>query len=456
MASDLERQLADLKSGDHICPVCDDIAEQIVAAACFVKHGLSRGERCLYAAAADATAERTLQACASEGIDVTRERERGALRLLSNREVYLPDGEFVPERTIEFWARAEAEAIASGFSGLSFIGDMNWALGPEPGCERLIEYEAMLNRFVENSRCVILCRYHRPLFSPSVIHDVIRTHPTVIFSDIVYPNPYYEPPELLLSPTPRASAEFKSKRVEWWLARLEQARQAAREREQLLERLHVLSMRLIDSLEAERRHLARELHDEMGQILTGLRTLLKPSSGIDADALNAKLEKAREGVEELLEIGRRLAFDLRPAVLDMLGLLPALLTFFERYTAQTGIHVDFKHEDLQRRFTPHVETTAYRIVQEALTNVARHAETDNVTVRIWASPQKLCIRVADRGRGFDPQIVATANSSNGLLGMQERALLLHGQLNIESHPGAGAEITAELPLSEPAAKKGES
>ena len=455
MPDDLERQLANLKTGEHICPICDDVAKQIASTAAFIKQGFLRGERCIYVAADDNMAQKVRQSCVEVGVDVASEMARDALRLLSKHQVYLAGGEFDPKRMIDYLAQAEADAIALGFSGLRFVGDMNWALGSEPGCDRLIEYESLLNRFVENSRCVILCCYHRPSFAPSVIHDVIRTHPTVIFSDLVYPNPYYEPPELILWPSSQATAEFKSKRVEWWFVRLEQARQAAHEREQLLERLQVLSVRLIDVQEAERGHLARELHDEIGQILTELRSLLKASDDAAADTLKTKLAQARDVVEEILEAGRRLAFDLRPAALDLLGLLPALLTFFERYTERTGIQVDFKYEDLQRRFTQHLETTAYRIVQEGLTNVARHADAKNVKVRIWVTAENLCIRIQDQGRGFDPQLVFAACRSNGLLGMQERVLLLKGTLNIESHPGAGTEIAAELPLPPDAPAKGD-
>src|SRR5205807_2173913 len=103
----------------------------------------------------------------------------------------------------------------------------------------------------------------------------------------------------------------------------------------------------------------------------------------------------------LLEKVRRLSFDLRPAVLDQLGLIPALLELFESYTKQTGVQVSFKHKDVEKRFAAEVETTAYRIVQEALTNVARHAGVAGATVRAWATQDVLSVQIEDRGRGFD-------------------------------------------------------
>ena len=212
------------------------------------------------------------------------------------------------------------------------------------------------------------------------------------------------------------------------------------------DRLQTLSRRLLEVQEAERRHLARELHDEIGQQLTGLRLLLKLSDESSVDAVKTRFEQARVIVDDLLERVRGLSFDLRPAALDQLGLLPALLALFERYVDQTGVLVDFKHEGVEERFAPEVETTAYRIVQEALTNVARHAGVSEVTVRVWATADMLSLYIEDRGRGFDPEVAWATPRSSGLAGMRERVLLLGGHLTIESRPGAGTQLTAQLPL----------
>ena len=214
--------------------------------------------------------------------------------------------------------------------------------------------------------------------------------------------------------------------------------------------LQALSSRLLDVQETERRHLARELHDEIGQMLTGLRLLLRPSGDSQAEDLRSRFEQARTIVDDLLGRVRRLSFDLRPADLDQLGLLPALLALFERYTIQTGVLVDFKHQGVARRFAPDVETSAYRVVQEALTNTARHAGVAGVTVRVWTHSDKLNLHIEDRGCGFDPEVTLKAPRSSGLIGMRERVLLLGGTMTIESSLGAGTTITTELPIDEPA------
>jgi signal transduction histidine kinase len=208
-----------------------------------------------------------------------------------------------------------------------------------------------------------------------------------------------------------------------------------------------LSRRLVEVQEAERRHLARELHDEVGQLLTGLKLVLEMSARLPTEESRANLAEAQALVGELMSQVRQLSLELRPGMLDDLGLLSALLWHFERYTAQTKVRVNFKHLGLERRrFAPEIETAAYRIVQEALTNVARHAGVSEVNVKIWSNAATLCVQIEDQGRGFNPQAALAASASSGVAGMRERARLLGGELMIESAPGAGACLTAELPL----------
>lgn len=206
-----------------------------------------------------------------------------------------------------------------------------------------------------------------------------------------------------------------------------------------------VSSQLLEVQEAERRRLARELHDEIGQLLTGLRFLLKLNR-VSPDALETRLEQARAIVDDLLARVRRFSFDLRPADLDQFGLLPALLALFERYTAQTGVLVNFECQGVERRFACEVETGAYRVVQEALTNAARHANVAGVAVRVRTDGNIVRLRIEDRGRGFDPQVVVKAPRSSGLIGMRERVRLLGGRMTIESSPVIGTKIIAELPL----------
>ncbi|MBI2460277.1 MAG: PAS domain S-box protein [Candidatus Rokubacteria bacterium] len=212
------------------------------------------------------------------------------------------------------------------------------------------------------------------------------------------------------------------------------------------DRLYAMARQLVEVQEAERRHLARELHDEIGQTLTALNLILQRRAST-AGAEGARgLGDARELVDELLARVREMSLDLRPAMLDDFGLLPTLLWHFERSQTRTGVRVAFGHSGLERRFRPEVETAAYRIVQEALNNVARHAGASEAKVWVSADDTRLDIRIEDEGVGFDPDAVFTVGGTSGLPGARERAALLGGRLTIDSAPGAGTRLAATLPL----------
>lgn len=211
------------------------------------------------------------------------------------------------------------------------------------------------------------------------------------------------------------------------------------------ERLQALSRQLVRVQEEERRNLARELHDEVGQSLTGLKMMVDMALRVPTMA-EANLRQAQALLNELIGKVRNLSLDLRPAMLDDLGLLPALLWLLDRFMLQTRIQVSFRHKDLEgQRFATEIETAAYRIVQEGLTNVARHADSDFAFVEVTVESGVLHIEVRDHGRGFDPAGVLTAGYAAGLSGLRERTGLLGGRLSIESAPGQGTRVIADLP-----------
>jgi PAS domain S-box-containing protein len=238
-------------------------------------------------------------------------------------------------------------------------------------------------------------------------------------------------------------------RVVRFLGAVSEITESKRTEEQLQNyagQLQALSHRLLEVQEQERRAFACELHDEIGQALTGLEFTLARSRGLPGDQIADSLSEMQVLVRELTSRVRNLSLRLRPTMLDDLGLLPTLLWHLESFGERTRVRIQFTHAGLDRRFDPAIETAAYRIVQEALTNVARHAGTPQATVRAWRDEELLCVAVEDDGVGFDTRAVCTGARSSGLSGMQERAALLGGRLHVESKPGAGTRITAELPL----------
>jgi PAS domain S-box-containing protein len=236
------------------------------------------------------------------------------------------------------------------------------------------------------------------------------------------------------------------------ITRRKQAEEAQRE---YSDRLKLLSRRLMEVQETERRNIALELHDEIGQVLTGLKLTLEMGKRFPDRDVGATLDQARELVNDLMARVRKLSLDLRPALLDDLGLLPTLLWHIEQYTVHTHVRVNFKHSGLERRrFASEVETAAYRLVQEALTNIARHAQVDEATVRLSTHQGTLLIEVEDLGTGFDVESALAASGSSGLAGMRERAVLLGGRLTLDSRPGSGTRLIAKLSIVDSPASSG--
>lgn len=214
--------------------------------------------------------------------------------------------------------------------------------------------------------------------------------------------------------------------------------------------LQALSRRLVEVQEAERGHVARELHDETGQALSSLLlslSMLEQEAG-DPQAVRARIAGLEAMVDEMLENLHRLATNLRPATLDFLGLIPALEQYIETFSEQYGIPVEFETVGLtpEDRLPPEVETALYRIVQEALTNVIRHAQATRVDVLLERRDDRVVAIIEDDGMGFDAE-AAKQSGRLGLFGMQERAEMLGGRLTIESAAGMGTTVYVEVPYA---------
>ncbi len=213
------------------------------------------------------------------------------------------------------------------------------------------------------------------------------------------------------------------------------------------DRLKTLSNRLIEIQEAERKYIARELHEGIGQTLNGLKHVLDMMINTQSVENEACLSDIQNAVQDLLTRVKNMSLDLRPFMLDEKGILPALLWHFDRFKTQTKIKVNFSHEGLNMRFKPEIETAVYRIIQEALMNVARHSCANEVMVLIKADSNNLLINIEDKGIGFDYSTVKALGNSAGLKWMHERISLLNGKLLIDSSTGKGTRLTATLPLS---------
>lgn len=216
-------------------------------------------------------------------------------------------------------------------------------------------------------------------------------------------------------------------------------------------RLLALSRRLIEAQEAERRHIARELHDEIGQELTALKINLQAAHHPDGDMeLTSRLEDSMGIVERAIQQVRDMSLALRPSLLDDLGLVAALRWLVDHQAQRSGFEARLEAEPARINVSPEVEIGCYRVVQEALNNIARHAQAHNVRVEVALREGELRLLIRDDGVGFDVKAArerASHGASMGLLTMSERTRLLGGRLEMKSAPGQGTEIRAVFPAS---------
>jgi len=227
------------------------------------------------------------------------------------------------------------------------------------------------------------------------------------------------------------------------LAEVEQRRHAERMRQQLLKQVVTVQ-------EDERRRLSRELHDQTGQQLTalilGLKSLRDSNGHKDPHAV-ARLQLLAEEIDQELD---HMAVELRPPVLDDIGLFPAISQHVEQWSERTGIPVDFHSSGGQRkRLTRDIETTLYRVTQEALTNVLKHAQASHVSVILEQKGDHVSLIIEDDGKGLDRsgETAAESRGKLGLLGVQERMELVGGTLQVESAPGKGTSLFLRIPLT---------
>jgi two-component system sensor histidine kinase UhpB len=204
--------------------------------------------------------------------------------------------------------------------------------------------------------------------------------------------------------------------------------------------------------EEERGRISRDLHDGIGQLLTALKIQLEllEREAASISALAPRIAGTRELAESALDEVRQLSHLLRPQMLDELGLEPTLRWLARTFPKRTGIAVELTVEGEDRRAPPDVETLAYRIVQEALTNVARHSGAKAAAVLLRRDGDRLRIRVQDAGSGFSPQAILSATDEDrglGLRVMRDRVEFVNGRFSIRSAPGEGTVVDADLPLS---------
>jgi signal transduction histidine kinase len=226
------------------------------------------------------------------------------------------------------------------------------------------------------------------------------------------------------------------------------------ERKRAQEARRNYSRRLIEAQEAERESIARELHDEIGQVLTAVKINLESIRRMCGGVPDAapRIEEGLLIVDEAIGRVRELSLELRPSLLDDLGLTAALRWYVDRYGQRTGLRAELLSEvENGNRLPRELETACFRIAQEALTNVVRHAQATRVLVQLRRSKERFQLIIIDNGVGFDAESLlknGASTSALGLRGMKERALAVRGSIEIKSAWGRGTEIRTSFPLKD--------
>jgi PAS domain S-box-containing protein len=282
------------------------------------------------------------------------------------------------------------------------------------------EVEVVANLYKENGRSVIQCNI-RDITARKQAEEILRRSEVLAASDA-------------LKQTKRHQSQL-----------LQQSRL-------MQEQLRQLSRQVLRAQEEERKRISRELHDVIAQTLTGINirlATLKKEAGSNTDGFDRNIEKTQLLVGKSVDIVHRFARELRPAVLDDLGLIPALHSFMKDFAARTGVHTRLTAFARVEKLDIAKRTVLFRVAQEALTNVARHAHASRVEVSLQKLPDCICMKIKDDGKSFHVQPILLAGESKrlGLLGMRERAEMIGGTFGVESTPGQGTTIQVEIPFT---------
>jgi signal transduction histidine kinase len=385
------------------------------------------------------------------GIDVGAAIATDSLVLATKEGAYLKHGSFDPDWMFTFWADATAEAMSQGFSALRATGETEWVLRGAPGLERWMEYESQMTHALANSNACALCQYNRRLFPPELVLDVIRTHPTVIYRGVVCQNMYHVPPDEFLGTNQK---EREAERLLTTILEREEIEYTLRQQRN---ELRALANRLMHAQDDERRRIATMLHETTAQDLAALKMLLsrlnRTAGRLSDSERNALTESISLAEQSMTEI-RTVSYLLHPPFLDEGGLPSALRWYASGFADRSGIIVDLDLPDHFERLPLDTETVLFRIVQESLTNIHRHAGSETARIRLRRDAEMLVLEIQDRGQGIPHAMLRRIRSGGGgvgvgIAGMSERIEQLGGWLEITSgdRGTAGATVRVCLPVA---------
>jgi signal transduction histidine kinase len=431
--AEIERHLWKLQAGDHACCLFSSLHEHRILLSSFIRHGLERRER-VVAAVHGVTPGEVHSWLAALGVEVDFYRAEGQLSIVATHTFCSGGGRFELDRATGFVSEMLDEALREGYAGARVSLEL-------PDAESIAPYETALSTLLSGSRCLALCPYDRHRFTPDALLAAMESHPLVASGADLFDNFYYMPPTRGVSHTDPAL------KLGHWLDHLTERRASENQ-------IRTLTRKLMKTQEDERRMISRELHDRVGQDLSslriGLETLLdQPLSPAD---LRAKISQLSARLDRSILAVRDLAYDLRPPGLEI-GIAQAVSMLCREFSEKTGVRVDVVSAGIDKlKLDFDFQINLYRMIQEGLNNVHKHALATRAVVKLTAAHPHLLLRIEDDGQGFDMEKRAREIDSEkrmGLRSLKERADLLGGIMVVSSRIGKGTRILVKLPCQEP-------
>lgn len=414
--------------GTHFCHFYETKGGLLDLLVPYFKAGLENHEFCLWVTS-DYVHETDAREAMTKAVpELDRYVQDGQIEFIPHTQWYLKDGDFNIQRVLQGWIEKYNQALASGYQGIRVTGDGTSTIASlgKFGWHDFVDYEQMADKAIRQCKMLVLCTYALDKCGATSVIDVVRHHQFAL----VERTGAWERIE---------SAELKRAKAE-----LAEREKADAVRVQLLDGV-------LTAQEEERKRIARELHDETVQslmsLLVGLRTIQDSRTLQEAKAQAAHL---RTLTSQAMKEVQRLAHGLRPSILDDMGLEDALKRHASDFTQTHGIAVEVEAIGFEgERLPTHIETTFFRIAQEALTNTVKHAAAKNVSILLNRSVSDIQMIVEDDGIGFEQDSDQKTDAPSihlGLSGMRERVSMLGGFIAIELAPGKGIMIRVRVPL----------